>query len=203
MRTITLIRHAVTRMNTDGRLQGRLDCSLSEEGLEQARALGRRVEGSQIDLLYTSPLKRAVETALVAFPYTQAIVDERLAELDFGEFQGSTAADNEGRAAWREWLKDPFGQPAPGGESYGELRERMVSWLREVPDLPHVVAVTHSGSIQMLLAHVMGVEHPRWRKRVVLGHTSLTRLLLRGGEILVERVNDNRHASSDIDPFLD
>jgi broad specificity phosphatase PhoE len=40
-----------------------------------------------------------------------------------------------------------------------------VAWLESLPDAPHVVAVTHSGTIQMLLTHALGLETPRWRKR--------------------------------------
>ena len=200
---LTLIRHAVTDMNLDGRLQGRLDCSLSEEGREQAQALGERVSGSPVDLVYSSPLKRAAETAAIAFPAEQVVFDDRLQELHFGAFQGRNAVENAELAEWTEWMKDPFGTRVPGGESYRDLRERMVSWLESLPDLPHIVAVTHSGPIQAVLAHVMGVEHPRWRKRFALRHTSLTRLLFKGDDVLIERVNDTRHVRSELDPFLD
>jgi broad specificity phosphatase PhoE len=203
MRRLTLVRHALTDWNANGRLQGHLDCPLSVEGVTQAHALANRVGGSEIDLLYASPLKRAHDTARLAFPESAIVTEPRLMELDFGVFQGKTPDENEGHEAWAWWHEDPFLRRIPEGESYGDLMTRVVSWFDELPEVPHIVALTHSGPIQMIIAHVMGVEHPRWRKRIFLRHTSLTRLLFRDDEVLIERVNDTRHLRSDFDPFLD
>jgi hypothetical protein len=51
---------------------------------------------------------------------------------------------------------------------------------------------------------VLGVERPRWRKRIYLRHTGISRVLFRGDEAIVERVNDTRHLTAEgADPFLD
>lgn len=203
MRRLTLIRHALTDWNPDGRLQGHLDCPLSDEGKEQARALAQRVGDSEVDLLYSSPLQRAHHTARIAFPSIVPISDRRLMELDFGVFQGKTPEENAQNEAWNWWYEDPFTRKIPEGESYRDLMERTTAWLEELPEAAHIVALTHSGPIQMIIAHVMGVEYPRWRKRIFLRHTSLSRLLFRRGEVLIERVNDAHHLRSHFDPFLD
>lgn len=180
---------------------------LNDAGLKQARSLARYVAGLDSDAeVHSSPLSRAVKTAEIAFPGRHIVLDERLRELHFGEFEGRTQAENEQLASWREWLTDSYSKSPPGGESYRALRERAASWLTDViaSDVEHVVAVTHSGTIQMLLAEVLGIEHPRWRKRVYLRHTGISRLLFRGDEVLVERVNDTRHLTREgADPFLD
>ncbi|MEX2543426.1 MAG: histidine phosphatase family protein [Trueperaceae bacterium] len=203
MRRLTLIRHALTDWNADGRLQGHLDCQLSSEGTSQARALAGRVGSSEVDLLYSSPLKRAYDTARLAFPESAIVSDPRLMELDFGVFQGKTPEENRDHEAWDWWHQDPFSRRVPEGESYRDLMERAVSWLEDLPEAPHIVALSHSGPIQMIIAHVMGVEHPLWRKRIFLRHTSLTRLLFRDDHVLIERVNDTRHLRTEFDPFLD
>jgi broad specificity phosphatase PhoE len=203
MRRLTLIRHALTDWNATGKLQGHLDCPLSDEGVAQARALARRVGGSEVDVLYSSPLRRAHDTALLAFPGSAVVTDQRLMELDFGVFQGKTPEENAAHEAWAWWHEDPFTRRIPEGECYGDLMARVVSWLDELPKVPHVVALTHSGPIQMALAFVMGITQPRWRKRIFLRHTSLTRLLYKGDDVLIERVNDARHLRSEFDPFLD
>jgi alpha-ribazole phosphatase len=209
MHRLTLIRHALTDWNVSGRFQGQTDVALSEEGREQARRLARHVRGLERGaVVYASPLVRARETAEIAFPRREIRLDPRLSELDFGAFEGSTQEENERHEAWAWWIADPYPRPAPGGESYRQLRERAVAWMEELsragsgPD--HVVAVSHSGTIQMLLAHVLGVERPRWRKRIYLRHTGISRVLFRGSEAVVERVNDTRHlAAEGADPFLD
>ncbi|HLV13415.1 MAG TPA: histidine phosphatase family protein [Trueperaceae bacterium] len=204
---LTLIRHALTDWNASGRFQGAADVALNSEGRDQARRLAAYVARLEPEaVVYSSPLKRAVETAAIAFPGRELRLDARLKEIDFGEFEGKTQAENELHPGWATWFGDPYQLPAPGGESYAMLRARAVAWMEEVvaagPD--HVVAVTHSGTIQMLLAHVLGVEKVRWRKRIYLRHASVSRVLFRGDEVLVERVNDTRHlALEGGDPFLD
>ncbi|MEJ2359586.1 MAG: histidine phosphatase family protein, partial [Deinococcales bacterium] len=161
--------------NVSGRFQGQTDVALSEEGREQARRLARHVRGLERGaVVYASPLVRARETAEIAFPRREIRLDPRLSELDFGAFEGSTQEENERHEAWAWWIADPYQRPAPGGESYRQLRERAVAWMEELsragsgPD--HVVAVSHSGS----------------------------------SEAVVERVNDTRHlAAEGADPFLD
>lgn len=201
---VTLIRHGLTEWNVSGRFQGRSDIELSREGRRQAQRLARRVEQlGPIDLVVASPLARARQTAEIAFPAYQVELEPRLLELDFGRFEGNTLAENVALDAWPVWVEDPYGRTAPGGESYSQLRERAVEWYRQLPDdVAHVVAVTHSGTIQMLLAHVLGVERPRWRKRIYVRHSSVSRIVIRDGESVVERVNDTRHLDENgADPF--
>jgi len=192
MRHLLLIRHAVTEWNRSGRLLGHSDLPLSAEGEAQARALGARFAGEDV-LVYTSPLKRAYQTAQIAFPRRELRQDARLKELNFGRFEGRTLEQNRALESWRTWYQDPFKRRAPNGESYEELRGRAVAWFEALPDAPCTVAVTHSGTIQMLLSYVLGVEHPRWRKRFGLHHAGVTWLRLSEDGVLIERVNDTRH----------
>jgi broad specificity phosphatase PhoE len=197
----------MTDWNVSGRFQGVADIPLNEQGRRQARRLARYVEGLEDDAqVYSSPLIRSVQTAELAFPSRDLRLDPRLRELNFGSFEGKTQTENEIDPAWATWMVDPFELAPPGGESYSQLRERAGAWMREVAvtGAPHVVAVTHSGTIQMMLSDVLGVEKVRWRKRIYLRHASISRVLFRGTEILVERVNDTRHLTPEgVDPFLD
>lgn len=197
----------MTDWNLSGRFQGVADIPLNEQGRRQARRLARYVEGLEDDAeVYSSPLIRSVQTAKLAFPGRVLRLDPRLRELNFGAFEGKTQTENETDPAWATWMVDPFELAPPGGESYSQLRERAGAWMREVATVgaAHVVAVTHSGTIQMLLAEVLGVEKVRWRKRIYLRHASISRVLFRGNEIVVERVNDTRHLTPEgVDAFLD
>lgn len=203
MTKLTLIRHGLTEWNVSGKFQGQTDLPLSPDGREQARQLAAYIEPLEAAEVWSSPLRRARETADVAFPTTDVRIDPRLMEMHFGAFEGSTQRENELHDAWAWWYADPFGRKTPGGESYRDLRSRVVSWFEELPAEGHVVAFTHSGTIQMLLSHVIGVEHPRWRKRFFLRHTSLTRILIQEEHSVIERVNDTRHLEGDFDPFFE
>lgn len=203
---LTLIRHGLTEWNRLGRFQGHSDVPLSDEGVAQSTALaGYTAAFSAVDALYASDLQRAKRTAEIAFPDLPIVLDARLRELHFGGFEGSTLQELLPTAAWSDWIADPYSRHAPGGEAYLDLRRRASAWLAEVRlrhASEHVVAVTHSGTIQMLLAELLGVEHPRWRKRVYVRHTSVTHILFRGADAIIERVNDTRHLVPDgADPF--
>lgn len=195
MRQLSLIRHAETHWNLEGRVQGHSDVPLSARGRRQAEALRGRFQGAEI-VVYSSPLVRALQTAELAFPGRAIVRDARLKEVHFGHFEGRTLAERLASPHWTAWSQNAFAERAPGGESYGELRARAVAWLQSLPEVPHIVAVTHSGTIQMLLSYVLGVEHPRWRKRFHLRHTGVTCLVFRDGEFLIERVNDFGHLQS-------
>ncbi len=194
-RVVTLIRHGLTDWNVEGRFQGQSDRPLCDAGREQARQL-RAVTAAfaNVDHFVSSPLQRALETARLAFPGREPSLDPRLAELDFGIFEGGTAEENAAKPEWSVWAEDPYARVAPQGESYADLRERAGAWFDALPeDAAHVVAVTHSGTIQMLLAHVLGIDRPRWKKRIFVRHSSVSRILVTNGERIVERINDTRH----------
>jgi broad specificity phosphatase PhoE len=206
MRRLTLIRHGITDWNAAGRFQGHSDVPLSSEGREQAERLRAYAASFRdIDLVVASTLCRAADTAAIAFPHVETLRDERLRELDFGEFEGRTLEENRLHPSWPWWYEDPYERPAPDGESYRDLRNRAVAWYddaRAAYDGAHVVAVSHSGTLQMLLSHMIGVERPRWRKRLYLRHTGVSHVLFRDGEAIIERVNDTRHLVHDgDDPF--
>jgi broad specificity phosphatase PhoE len=205
MQQITLIRHGVTEWNLNGRFQGHTDIPLSEKGQQQAQMLAKHLKKAKVDIIYSSPLQRAMETAKMVFPNREIIQDARLKELHFGAFEGFTQVENEQHQDYAWWFADPFKRPAPQGESYQALRNRAVEWMKTLPEDKHIVAFTHSGTIQMLLSYIMGVEHPMWRKRMYLRHTGMTRVLFKHGEAIIERVNDTRHLAKngDIDPFSD
>ena len=205
MRKLILIRHGLTDWNATGRFQGHSDISLSSEGRTQAEALAARFSEPDLrpDLVFSSPLSRALETARLAFPEQAIQTDDRLKELHFGLFEGQTLAENEAHPAWDTWYADPFKRSAPQGESYEMLRKRAVNWLKDLPKLERIAAVAHSGTIQMLVSHVLGVERPRWRKRIFLRHSSLSVLIFKGEEIVVERLNDDRHLKTSFYPFKD
>ena len=208
MRRLTLIRHGLTEWNVSGRFQGHSDVPLSAEGRVQAEQLaGYLASFPPFDVVMSSPLVRAIETARLALPDCEPLLDARLRELHFGAFEGLTRDVIERDPRWSVWVEDPFMRQAPGGESYHQLRGRMVDWLAEMRDRypdAHLAAITHSGSIQTLLSALLGVERPRWRKRLYVRHTGVSHVLFRGEQAVVERVNDTRHLVADgEDPFAE
>lgn len=122
MGTIYLARHGRTEWNRDELIRGRADIPLDEFGRAQARAIGEALQGKGVDLVVSSPLARARETARVASSLlgTPPVLEEPgLVDIDYGEWQGKTHA--QARANYPElytaWLHTPSRVRFPGGES--------------------------------------------------------------------------------------
>src|SRR5262249_44845978 len=131
---IAFVRHGQTELNRRGRLQGRLDAPLSELGRDQAVALGRGFAAEPVVRVYTSPLRRAGDTA-AAIAREQGLeveVDERLVELDYGEWDGLALGDVAPRD-WAAWRADPEFAP-PGGERLVDVTARVAAFSADVAD---------------------------------------------------------------------
>ncbi len=172
------IRHGETAWNAIGRWQGHAPVPLNAAGLEQAAMLGRYVaqHGLRFDVLYSSDLKRALQTAqAVAEPQGLTVrPDARLREVDLGEWQGLTrdevkAWDGERYAAY---LNDWYHVPPPSGESRHALKLRIRAAFDDLAQrhAGQVIGmVTHGGTLGMLIESLFGpVERPS------LANTSLT-----------------------------
>lgn len=155
MNDIYLIRHGETEWNVQGRFQGRLDSVLTNTGVKQAEAIGKRLAGLDLsfDAFITSPLGRARQTAaivagLVRLPAVQC--DDRLAEVSLGSWDGLTDIDID--AQWPGLLDDStqfdWFFRSPDGESYDAVFQRAECWLRERQGV--TVAVSH-GLISRLI----------------------------------------------------
>lgn len=161
------VRHGLTDWNVQQRLQGRRDVPLNEDGLAQAVRCGEILHALFVlerrlpeEFAYvSSPLGRARQTmelmrmtlGLEAAGYS---VDERLAEIAFGEWEGLTyeevlAQDND-IVAERESNK--WGFLPPGGESYAQLMLRVQSWHETVDK--DIVVAAHGGTARALIAHL-------------------------------------------------
>lgn len=157
---IYIIRHGETFWNEQGRLQGNTDIELNEKGREAAGKRGRELEEVSFDVIYSSPLIRAYETACLIRGHRNIpiIRDERLKEMSFGTYEGRDA-----RMLW-ENQEDPFhyffSRPdlfhaAPEGEEFEDVCKRARSFLTEVLEpLEHRyerVMITGHGAINKAL----------------------------------------------------
>ena len=93
---ICFVRHGETNYNRDNRLQGQVnDSNLTERGIKQAEEITKKLENYQYDIIITSPLVRTMETAKIinANKCKEIIVDERLKERGYGDFEGKKSED--------------------------------------------------------------------------------------------------------------
>ena len=164
MTTILLARHGETDWNRDRRFQGHADPPLNERGREQARELGRNLAHLAIAAVYTSPLRRARETAEIVAVATGAglRVEPQLREVDVGDWTGLTVDDVRQRfpdeyARWRAHETHGWN----GGESYETLGERVLPAIHRIATVhpeATVVVVTHGGPIRAIAGVVAGLD---------------------------------------------
>jgi len=190
MLTLVLTRHGATdRSDPEQYLGQHIEAHLTEDGKAAARALGERLAPVTFERVMTSPLERAMETARLIRPTDPVEPDDRLAEADYGLWEGRTVAEIE--ASWpaeREaYENDPALNAAVGGESGGEVARRVGSLLKELvqwagsggssggpEEDQRVLLVGHSTLNRVLLAAALGVPLPDYRRRFRQDWANLT-----------------------------
>ena len=173
MPTIYYIRHGETSWNAEGRLQGAKDVPLNDLGLKQAAHAGNILAdlfvrgGCDKTALpfVSSPLGRARSTmelvrSELKLPPADYNVDDRLREIGYGEWEGSTLAEMQmadpdffARRQAEKWTVSP-----PGGESYVAVQARVQSWYDQLRE--DTVVVAHGGTARALMV-ALGIETPQ------------------------------------------
>ncbi len=172
---IAFVRHGQTELNRTGRLQGRLDVPLSALGAEQAAALARGYASEAVTRVVSSPLQRAVATATaIAREHALTVeIDDRLVELDYGDWDGQPLADVPPEA-WAAWRTDAGFAP-PGGEALADVSGRVASFCADALADALVIAVSHVSPIKAAVCRALGVDD-RVTWRMQLDVASVTRI---------------------------
>lgn len=162
---LILIRHGQTSYNLKKIYCGHRDASLNKAGRAQALRLGLKLKSACVDKVFSSDLKRALQTARIVFKNSgcEIIKNPDLREIDFGLWEG---LDSEGIIKkypyiYRRWIKDPFSAFIPGGERMGHFKTRVIRELKNIARAnPRrtVALVTHGGPIRIILNAVLGVR---------------------------------------------
>lgn len=191
MLTLVLTRHGLTdRSEPEQYLGQRIKAHLTEGGRAAARSLGERLQGVDFDRVISSPLERAVETARLIRGGGEVDTDSRLAEIDYGDWEGSTvdlirSRFPEERAAWEV---DPAGTRIPGGESAADVAVRLTGFLAELLEngaatssrSACVLLVAHSTVNRVLLSIALGTPLADYRRRFKQDWANLTVLRFGG-----------------------
>ncbi|MFB6453925.1 histidine phosphatase family protein [Chitinophaga sp. Hz27] len=170
---IAIIRHGSTAWNKAGRLQGSSDIPLDEEGREQARRLGQRLIGEPWELIYSSHLDRAKETARIiatAIELTDIRQDDRLREASGGQIEGTTEAERieQWGAEWK--------QLDLGVETTEAIVNRGMAFFNDLiaqHEGKNILIVSHGGFIRKLIGHLV----PDAPHQTMLKNTAVTELL--------------------------
>ncbi len=193
---ITLLRHGETSHNAAGMWQGHLAGELSEHGRDQGRAVAPRLGTGSFDIVVTSDLARAVETAELAG--VNATEDAGWREIDVGDWAGRTHKD--------VWVEDREtvqamrrGEPVPlgkNGESVPQFGDRVQAAFdalaSRLDEDQSALVVTHGGVIWSLVSNHWGLPFPNRQTSSVV-NTSLTTFEYRFGAWRLSSYNDAGH----------
>ncbi|MBI4285515.1 MAG: histidine phosphatase family protein [Chloroflexi bacterium] len=149
MTEILIVRHGETAWNVQEVSRGRKDVALNETGMKQTARLAAYLRNVKIEAIYSSPLKRAWQTAeAIAGHHSLPVIEAPgLIDLDYGEWEGLEHAVVAERypELYRLWLSRPQQVQMPGGEGLRDVRRRARKAVKEV-------VARHSGSV-VLVAH--------------------------------------------------
>jgi len=197
--TVLLLRHGRTTANADGGLAGRRPVELDDAGRAQAEAVGTRLAELPLAAVVTSPLGRCAHTVALALPGVTPVVEDRLIECGYGDWEGQPLKKLAKEKLWMAVQAHPSGVtfPGPGGESMAGMAARAVAAVRDwdarvsAEHGPESVwlACSHGDVIKAIVADALGV-HLDLFQRIVVDPASVTAIRYTPLRPFVLRLND-------------
>lgn len=155
---IHFIRHGDIAETKNGAYIGITDVSLSSDGREELKKLDSTCRYPYAPVLFSSPLKRCIETCEIIYPGKEPIVVDELSEMNFGLWEGKTAEDLKNHPDFNKWLSGDTSVKPPEGESSADFTRRVCLMFQKIVDglistgHTEAVIVTHGGVIMTLMA---------------------------------------------------
>jgi len=173
---LILVRHGETEWNRKAKLLSRTDISLNEIGIEQAKKTANKLKIFNFDFIYTSNMKRTLETANIInkFHNVSIIQTELLQERDYGDFEGVNYHKLDLREIREKNLYKNFNMESPS-----EFRNRIKYFLENKLSLKYnqtILIVSHSGTIKKILYHLLKIKEPFdiYRKQFIKYNSSIS-----------------------------
>jgi broad specificity phosphatase PhoE len=198
MTELVLARHGETTWNVEKVFRGRADVALNEVGIRQAELLGSYLSNWKLEAIYSSPLRRALDTAnIVASCQKVAVrIADDLVDFDYGEWQ--SLPEQEAKRLYpaliSEWHSDPHKIRMPGGEGLEDVRRRAVELVDGILSRHrgNVLLVSHRVVLKVLICHLLGLDNSHfWNIRQdVCGITIFDYV---DGRFVLTRHNDTSH----------
>ncbi len=198
MTRIIIARHGETDWNVGEVFRGRLNVELNKTGLAQAEALGQHLAGLTVEAVYSSPLKRALDTArsVATHHALEVSVTPGLVDFNYGTWQGLTHHEVKERYAelYHRWLEEPHRVTMPNGESLDDVVERVRQVVENVVDSHEstVVLVSHRVVNKVLICSLLGLNNSHfWKIRQDVA--GMTVFEYEDGRFILTRHNDTSH----------
>lgn len=196
---LILVRHGETRWNRENRVVGHTGIALDSNGRRQVELLARKLENVGVSAIYSSPLKRARQTAAAIARIHRLRVrdDDAFKEMDAGELEGLTFSEvmESYGDFFEDWMKGNPSLRMPGGESMIELQQRTwpaVERIVEENTDRVVILVSHSLAILSIIVGALGMDPTNFR-RLRLGIASISILNFGDHSASLVLFNDTCH----------
>ncbi len=191
LRRIVLVRHGETEGQSSVRFHGATDVALDAVGREQIRATARRLDPERFDVVASSPLRRAWQSARILADGAPIALESDFREVDFGRWEGLTAREIEQSdpVLYADWQAGGESFEYPGGESRADFKGRVERGLgRLLASGAHsALVVAHKGVVRAISLALAG--DPLDRERPPLG--GVVELTRDGDSWLVGRRSSN------------
>lgn len=198
MTEIILARHGETEWNVEEVFRGRIDVELNETGVKQAELLAEYLSEAKIDAVYSSPLKRALNTAkTIARPHKLEVkITPGLIDCNFGKWQGLHLQEvrDRYRELYSQWANSPHLVKMPDGENLSEVRKRALKVVDEAvaKHKGTVVLVSHRVVNKVLICALLGLDNSHfWNiKQDTCGTTTFA---YENGRFILTKHNDTSY----------
>ena len=200
MLNLYLLRHGQTGASRERRFSGSIDAELSDLGHEMAASFADAYSGTPWRAIYSSPQRRALETAAPLAERTGMTVQllVGLREIEYGAWEG--ILEDEVRQRWPAeygwWAADPATRSAPGGETGLQVAARALSAVERIRashESGAVLLVSHKATIRLIVCALLGIDLRRFRDRVAQPVASVSEFQIDGANALLVRLADVSH----------
>lgn len=191
---ILLIRHGETDYNKEGRFAGMTDTGLNKTGEKQISTLRKKLKKENIDMIYSSSLKRCVETVKILKLKAGVNYSNNLQEMDFGRWEKLNYKEIEmnykNEAA--KWKSDWINYAIPKGESFAQMSKRVIEELERIlknHNNNKIAIVTHGGCVRTILGHyIMDSVKDSWKFYISNG--SISRICFDENYVYLKSLNE-------------
>lgn len=156
--TIYLFRHGLTRGNINAQYIGHTDYPLTTDSISSLRNIKAHHHYPEVQAVFSSPLKRCLDSANIMFPKNNPLVINDFIEYNFGEFEECTAKDLENNEDFKNWLHGDINAKPPYGESNAEFIHRICDAFEKVVEgliktgMQTAAIVGHAGVLMTILS---------------------------------------------------
>ncbi|MCT4508765.1 MAG: histidine phosphatase family protein [Tepidibacter sp.] len=193
------IRHGLTLDNESMKLSGFIDSKLSDTGKNQVKKTSIRLKDEKIDLIYSSPLKRAINTAKEISKTNNIDINicDEFKEMNFGDFEGLTFKEIEynHKEEYERLKNESFKYNFPNGENMIGFHDRIAKKIDDIiktQDDKTVLIVSHAGVIRACLSHLINKDHAfHWNFKI--DNCSMTIVEVVDNFSVIHNLNNTEH----------